>query len=136
MEEKKKVVIKREEVAAFTEDACKKAGLGEDFFHSLWKNFLENDDIYKEYVYYLIKQEFPCEAKAEGYTIVDILIWQIDHFKARLDTDTSQTKQNPVSMVLLAFDTFMKLRKEPEKYLRHLAEDTGTDYIEKFGKRV
>lgn len=131
-----KKVIKRDEVKAFTQQACKGAGLGEAFFESLWSAFLENDDIYTEYVYYLVKQEFACEVKINGYTIVDILIWQIDHFKALLDTDTSQTKQNPVSMVLLAFDTFLKLRKDPEQYMRHLSEDTGTDYIEKYGKRV
>lgn len=127
MEQNSKVVITREMVYDATKNACLQNGLEDAFFQQLWEAFLENDDIYKEYVLYLVKQDFPCEAVVCGYTIVDILVWQIDRFKARLDMDTTSTKRNRTSMVLLAFDTFMKLRKDPDKYKRHLEEDTGIE---------
>ncbi len=122
-----KVVITREQVKQVTEEACIACKMEEKFFEQLWDAFLQNDDIYKEYVMYLVKKDFPCEVQVCGYTIVDILIWQMDGFKTKLDMDTSKTKGNQTSMVLLAFDTFMKMRKNPEKYLTHLAEDSGIE---------
>ena len=91
-----------------------------------------DDAIYKEYVHYLVYQDFACKELVSGYSIVDVLIWQIDHFKAQLDVDTTLTKRQSGSMVLLAFDTFLKLKKDPEAYLAKMQEDTGTDYPGKF----
>jgi len=122
-----KMVVTREQVRQVTEAACKSCGMEDGFFEQLWDAFLKNDDIYKEYVIYLVKKDFPCEVKICGYTIVDILIWQMDGFKTKLDMDTSKTKGNQASMVLLAFDTFMKMREHPEQYLTHLAEDSGIE---------
>lgn len=122
-----KLVITRDQVKQVTEDACKISQMEEGFFEQLWDAFLKNDDVYKEYVIYLVKKDFPCEVKICGYTIVDILIWQMDGFKTKLDMDTSKTKGNQTSMVLLAFDAFMKMRENPEKYLSHLAEDSGIE---------
>ena len=39
---------------------------------------------------------------------------------------------NGDKMLLLAFDTFLKMRKEPERYIRLLQGETGTDYPEKY----
>ena len=122
-----KIIVTRQQVKQVTEEACKACHMEEDFFRQLWAAFLKNDDVYKEYVLYLVKKDFPCEVKICGYTIVDILVWQMDGFKTKLDMDTSKTKGNQISMVLLAFDTFMKMREEPDKYLSHLAEDSGIE---------
>ena len=127
MAENKKLVITREQIHQVTEEACKACSMEEGFFEQLWDAFLKNDDVYKEYVMYLVKNDFPCEVKICGYTIIDILIWQMDGFKTKLDMDTSKTKGNQTSMVLLAFDTFMKMRENPEHYLMHLSEDSGIE---------
>ena len=122
-----KLIITRAQVKQVTEEACMACNMEEGFFEQLWNAFLQNDDVYKEYVMYLVKRDFPCEVKICGYTIVDILIWQMDGFKTKLDMDTSKTKGNQISMVLLAFDAFMKMRVNPEHYLTHLAEDSGIE---------
>ena len=127
MAENNKLVVTREQIRQVTEEACIASSMEEGFFEQLWDAFLKNDDVYKEYVMYLVKKDFPCEVKICGYTIVDILIWQMDGFKTKLDMDTSKTKRNQTSMVLLAFDTFMKMRENPERYLTHLAEDSGIE---------
>ena len=75
---------------------------------------------------------FACKAKVQGYTVVDIMVWQMDHFKARLDRDNTGTRRNPDRMVLLAFDTLLKMRTEPEKYIAKLKQETGTDYEGKY----
>lgn len=60
------------------------------------------------------------------------MVWQMDHFKARLDRDNSGTKQNGDRMLLLAFDTLLNMKKDPEKYIRKMTEETGTDYPDKY----
>ena len=63
---------------------------------------------------------------------MDIMVWQIDHFKAEMDRRDPGMGQNGDKMVLLAFDTLLKMRKNPGKYVRALQGETGTDYPEKF----
>ncbi len=124
--------ITREEVRNFTKKACLDNGFSEGFFEEFWKELSERDDIYKEYVYYLVKKEFLGEVRIEGYQVVDVLIWQMDGFKSRLDRDNYDMKNNEAKMVLSAFDTFLKMAKEPEEYVKRMQHDTGTDYENKF----
>ena len=130
--QRKKVVITRDMVKQATDRICAENGLDEAFAGTFWQALSEDDEIYREYVHYLVYQDFACKVLVEGVSITDILIWQIDHFKAQLDVDTTLTKRRQGSMVLLAFDTFLKMKKDPETYLRKLREDTGTDYPGKF----
>ena len=124
--------ITREEVRNFTKKACLDNGFSEGFFEEFWKELSERDDIYKEYVYYLVKKEFLGEVRIEGYQVVDVLIWQMDGFKSRMDRDNYDMKNNEAKMVLSAFDTFLKMAKEPEEYVKRMQHDTGTDYENKF----
>ena len=64
--------------------------------------------------------------------MVDIMVWQMDHFKAWLDRDTAGTKQNGDRMLLLAFDTLLKMRENPEPYIQKMQGETGTDYQGKY----
>ena len=130
--DKPKTVITRQMVRQATQRICEENGLDASFFEAFWEALLQDDEIYTEYVHYLVYQDFACSVSVDGVTITDVLIWQIDHFKAQLDVDTTLTKRREGSMVLLAFDTFLKLRLKPQKYLPRLREDTGTDYPGKF----
>ena len=56
--ENNKVVITREQIRQVTEEACKACNMKDGFFEQLWDAFLKNDDIYKEYVMYLVKKDF------------------------------------------------------------------------------
>lgn len=124
--------ITREEVRGFTRKACLDNGFSEAFFEEFWERLLKRDDIYKEYVYYLVKREFLGEVRIEGYQVVDVLIWQMDGFKSKLDRDNYDMKNNEAKMVISAFDTFLKMAKEPEEYVKRMQHDTGTDYEDKF----
>lgn len=124
--------ITREEVRGFTRKACLDNGFSEGFFEEFWERLLKRDDIYKEYVYYLVKREFLGEVRIEGYQVVDVLVWQMDGFKSKLDRDNYDMKNNEAKMVISAFDTFLKMAKEPEEYVKRMQHDTGTDYEDKF----
>jgi len=127
-----KLHITRSQVKEFTHQACLDHGLTEEFFESFWERMLKRDDIYKEYVFYLVRQEFTSSVSIEGYHVIDVLIWQMDHFKAKLDVDNYDMKHDEAKMILSAFDTFLKMAENPEEYVQRMQVDTGTDYPDKY----
>lgn len=121
-----------ERLKDFVGELCRYAQVNQAFREEFWENLKEEEEIAKELAYYMENGSFACRAKVCGYTAVDIMVWQMDHFKARLDRDNTGTRQNPDKMVLLAFDTLLKMKKNPESYLPKLQSETGTDYPGKY----
>lgn len=124
--------MEREKIESFAAQLCARAGKNGNFCRSFCEELLEDEEICREFVYYMENGTFACQAKVEGYTVVDVMIWQIDHFKAWLDRDTSDTAQNGDGMLLLAFDTLLKMKKDPREYIRRMQSETGTDYEGKY----
>lgn len=124
--------VKEEAVIRFIGELCRYAGENKDFAEAFWEKLKKDKEIYQEFLYYIEHGNFACRAKVEGYTVVDVMIWQMDHFKARLDQDNSATRQNGDRMLLLAFDTLLNMRKDPEKYILKMSMETGTDYPDKY----
>lgn len=108
------------------------AGLDEAFADEFFKNIINDKSVLNEFITYLTTQKFVGTEKVAGYSVVDILVFQMDHFKAFLDRDTEGTTKNECQMILKAFDTFMKMKKDPEKYIRLMTEESGSDYDGKF----
>ena len=124
--------MKEDLIFDFIKELCRFAGEEETFADVFWKKLQEDDEIREEFLYYIEHGNFACRAKVVGYTVVDVMVWQMDHFKARLDRDNSGTRQNGDRMLLLAFDTLLDMRKEPDKYILKMTEETGTDYPDKY----
>jgi len=118
----------RETLAEDVKRRCEDAGLKPDFAQDYCKKLFADEGMCEEWKYFSKTGNFLCKEKISGYSVVDILIWQMDHFRATMDRDNSRTKQNKDRMVLLAFDTFMKMKKNPEDYLQKLTGETGTDF--------
>ncbi len=89
-------------------------------------------DVQEELCYYYGHQEFLCKYRVAGYTIVDILVWQVDHFKAFLDRPGEMNRYHQDRLVWSAFRTMLKMKEEPEQYQRKMREETGTDYAGKY----
>ena len=111
---------------------CYYAGEDEAFLSQFWQALTQSEQIYREFVYYLEHQDFLCNYKVSGYGLLDIMVWQMDHFKAQLDRGKDDMKHNADKMLLMAFDTMLKMEKEPEKYVTLLMSETGTDYPGKY----
>lgn len=124
--------MKEDLIFEFVKELCRHAGEEEDFANVFWNKLQEDDEIREELSYYMEHGNFACKAKVAGYTVIDVMVWQMDHFKARLDRDNSGTRQNGDRMLLLAFDTLLNMRKEPDQYIRKMSEETGTDYPDKY----
>ncbi len=116
----------------FIRSLCLYAGESMEFAESFRTKLMADEEIREELIYYIEHGNFACKAKIRGYTVVDVMVWQMDHFKARLDQDNSGTRQNGDRMLLLAFDTLLNMRKEPEKYILKMSGETGTDYPDKY----
>lgn len=90
------------------------------------------EDIQEELCYYYEHQNFLCKHLVAGYTIVDILVWQVDHFKAFLDRPDEMNRYNQDRLVWSAFHTMLEMKEHPENYQRKLQEETGTDFAGKY----
>ena len=91
-----------------------------------------SEKIKEEYIYYMINNRFLGEYSVCGMTVVDIMIWQMDHFNSDLDRGLYDMQSNPNKMLLRAFYTMLKMEKDPQSYLEKYGSDTGTDYPGKF----
>lgn len=111
---------------------CYYAGESDAFLEQFWENLMQSEGVYREFVYYLEHQNFLCEYQIEGYSLVDIMVWQMDHFKAQLDRGKDDMKNNADKMLLMAFDTMLKMERDPMRYIRSMQSETGTDYPGKF----
>lgn len=116
----------------WAEALCFYAGEDKNFLEQFWSALQESEQVYREFVYYLENRNFLCEYRISGYTVVDIMVWQMDHFKAEMDRGHDDMKQNGDKMLLMAFDTMLKMEKEPERYVFLMQSETGTDYPGKF----
>lgn len=121
-----------ERVYQWARALCYYAGEGEDFLQEFWKRMRQSEGVMREFTYYLDHQNFLCEYKVAGYSVVDLMVWQMDHFKAQMDRGKDDMKNNGDKMLLMAFDTMLKMEQEPEHYVNLLQTETGTDYPEKY----
>lgn len=121
-----------EKIIFFTRELCRYAGEDGEFARAFAEKLFQDEEILEELTFYMQNGNFACKARVEGYTVVDVMVWQMDHFKARLDRDNSGTRRNGDRMVLLAFDTLLNMRKDPGKYIAAMQGETGTDYPDKY----
>jgi len=108
------------------------AGLDKEFADDFIMEISDDGPLVNEFITYIAENRFTCENKVRDYSVVDIMVWQMDHFKAYMDRGLDGMKSNECEMLLRAFDTFMKMKKDPDKYVEMLTGETGTDYEGKF----
>lgn len=82
--------------------------------------------------YYFRTHDFLCAYRVAGYSLIDIMIWQMDHFKAWLDRGDAMIKGNGNRMFLEAVATMLDMERDPMPYAEKMGQETGTDYPDKF----
>ena len=116
----------------YTEILAKRAGEDEGYVDDFLRRLSENKDVAEEYVYYLEHGDYACKNTIGSISVVDIIVWQIDHFKELLDMDQTEYKSNPYKMTLAAFDTMLLYADKAEELASKMSEATGTDYLGKY----
>lgn len=120
------------EIKDWTKLLAGNAGEDDAFVNEFIDLINGSEKIREEYIYYMINNRFLGEYSVCGMTVVDIMIWQMDHFKSDLDRGLYDMQSNPNKMLLRAFYTMLKMEKDPQSYLEKYGSDTGTDYPGKF----
>lgn len=125
-------VCDKEQIRRWIQLLGAQAGEGKEFLDRLAEAIAASGELSEELAYYMEHEDFLCRAKVGDCTIIDIMVWQMDHFKAELDRDRYEMKHNRGRMLLRAFDTMLRMQKEPEKYTAMMQSETGTDYPGKY----
>lgn len=120
------------EIKDWTKLLAGNAGEDDAFVNEFIDLINGSEKIREEYIYYMINNRFLGEYSVCGMTVVDIMIWQMDHFKSDLDRGLYDMQSNPNKMLIRAFYTMLKMEKDPQLYLEKYGSDTGTDYPGKF----
>ncbi|MCR5602587.1 MAG: hypothetical protein K6G27_02660 [Lachnospiraceae bacterium] len=124
-------MIENNNILQFAEALCKYSNKDEEFYKEFIRRLEESPALYKEFEYYLEHQDFLCEMNIQGITVPDILVWQVDKFKAGIDEGRFELKYNADAMLLMAFNTMYEVEKDPSKYLENFRTVTGSDYEDK-----
>ena len=124
--------MNEKDIREYIDRLCENAGDDQSFAEDFYERLTADQEILQEFVSYMESGNFACREKVCDYTVVDVMVWQIDHFKAWLDRDTTGTKQNKDKMLLNAFDILLKMKQNPESYIQKMQLETGTDYEGKY----
>ena len=118
----------------YVNELSSRAGEGDDYASDLWGRIKKSTGVLKELAYYHDYGKFWGEYKVEGYSLTDILVWQVDHFKAYLDRHDEVNRWHPEKLLLHSLDIMLCMEEDPEPYVRKMQGESGTDYVGKFSE--
>lgn len=113
-------------------ELCRQAGKGEEYLEGFWNGLCSSEGMLREFAYYFDTRGFLCEKKVAGYSIADIMVWQVDHFKAYLDRGEDCLRYDSARLLLSAFDIMMKMESDPGPYVEKMRQESGTDRPDAF----
>lgn len=118
----------RNYIYALTEQA----GESEEYAEELWNRIEKSGGVLQELAFYHDYGKFLCRYKVAGYTLADILVWQVDHFKAYMDRPLDMNRYHREKLLLSAFDIMLRMEEDPAPYVSKMRSETGTDFVGKF----
>ncbi len=121
-----------ENLKEWTYVLAKSVGKTQEEAAAFWERLKEDAQLLEELEYYAIHKEFLCKNKVAGYTVTDILVWQVDHFKAYLDRREEVNRYRQDKLIYNSFDILLQMRENPEPIVNKLQGETGTDYEGKY----
>ena len=116
-----------EELKRFVKELSVLAELGEEYGEKLWSEIMKSQGVLKELAYYHDTGEFWCGYRVAGYTLADILVWQVDHFKAYMDRHEQMNRYRQARLFLESLDIMLKMEKDPTVYIEKMRCESGQD---------
>lgn len=120
------------ELRRWTAELCRQAGKSAAYEEQFFQGLCSSGGLLSEFAYYHDTQEFLCKKKVAGYTVADIMVWQVDHFKAYLDRGEECLRYDGAGLLLAAFSIMMEMEKNPAPYMEKMKRESGTDSPEAF----
>ena len=113
------------------ETLAMRAGETQEYADNLWERLRKSNSMMREFAYYHDYGKFLCEYKVAGYTLADVLVWQVDHFKAYLDRPEAMNRYRQEKLLLESIDVMLQMEQEPARYAEKMQRETGTDFVNK-----
>lgn len=111
---------------------ARSSGQGEDYGAELWERIRGSEGVLRELAYYHDYGKFWDQYRVAGYSLTDVLVWQVDHFKAYLDRRDEVKRWEPDRLFLSALDVMLRMERDPAPYVEKMQGETGTDYLGKY----
>ena len=121
-----------ETLRSYVLELSEKAGKPEGYGEELWNRIKQSNGVLRELAYYHDYGEFDGKYEVAGYTLTDVLVWQVDHFKAYMDRHEEMNRYRTERLFLESLDVLLKMEKDPAPYVEKMKGETGTDFADKF----
>lgn len=125
------IIIASEKIKLFEHlcKVCEYVAYTDEWRDNFWNRLLLNDAVYKEYLYYAEHHDFLMEVKIDGYSIIDILIWEMRKYNVRMDKGKNGADCDKEAMVLEAFSTMMDMCENAQKIEWSMEMRNGMDQL-------
>ncbi len=107
---------------------AEKAGKDEAFSEDLWSRMLRSEGVLKELAYYHDTGSFWDGYEVAGFHLTDIIVWQVDHFKAYMDRHDEMNRYRTERLFVESLDIMLQMEKDPDPFIRKMREESGTDF--------
>lgn len=132
MDEKRKVEEALRTLHDFVRNLSEKAGKSMEFAEDLWERIQRSPGVLRELAYFHDYRDFYGKHKVAGYSLPDVLVWQVDHFKAYMDRHEEMNRYRTERLLLESLDILLKMEEDPLPYVEKMQGETGTDFVDKF----
>lgn len=129
MDEREQLERALEALREFVHALAEQAGEKEEYAERLWEGIRQSGGLLQELAYYYDRGEFLCRYEVAGYTLADILVWQVDHFKLYMDRPEDMNRYRQPRLLLASFDTMLQMEKNPDAFAEKMRRETGQDIL-------
>ncbi len=106
---------------------CQAAGESADWGNTLWSGLLGDGALMEEMVYYLEHHCFLGTVCVEGYTLIDLFVFEMDIYNLIADSGKNTESCNKEAMVLRAFWAMLDMKRDPVRFKKRLSDGFGMD---------
>ncbi len=114
----------------FVLNLAEQAGEKPEYGEKLWQGIRASEGLLQELAYYHDYRSFLCKYKIAGYTLADVLVWQVDHFKLYMDRPEDMNRYRQQRLLLASFETMVEMERDPAPFVEKMRGETGTDIKE------
>ena len=116
-------------VYGILQNLCDYCNEKDSWCDELWGYMLQNDELYEEFVYFIVNRSLMGKMNVEGYTLIDLYVKQIDMYNVRNDLGKNPIFCMKEDMVLRSFLMMGRLLEAPETYKKKLEDGFGMDQL-------
>ena len=129
MDERERLELALRTLRDFVRGLAAQAGESEAYGERLWEGISQSEGLLQELAYYHDNGQFLCRYEVAGYTLADILVWQVDHFKLYMDRPEEMNRYRQPRQLLASFDTMLQMEKDPQVFAEKMRCETGQDIL-------